>query len=86
MLLLYLNECGEITWCAAVVDLNVEKHEAAESPFWICYDFDSLSRLLDCFFESEIMANRILKSNKHSSKNGQLNLVIFNQIFGKIYM
>jgi len=84
MLFAYLNKCSNITWCAAVVDLNVEKHEAAESPFWICYDFDNLSWLLDCFFESKIMANRILKSNKQSSKNGQLNLIIFNQIFCKI--
>jgi len=46
---------------AAVVDLNVKPHETAESPFRICYDFDSLSWLLEYFFVSEVNATFILQ-------------------------
>ena len=59
-----LYNCGEITCYAAVVDLNVGKQKVDESPFRICEDFDSLSWLLKCFSESQLLDNRILKSKR----------------------
>jgi len=60
----YVYECNEITFRAAVVDLTIQKHEMHALPFRIRYDFDSLSRLLNCFLESENMTNVILKSKQ----------------------
>lgn len=75
----------EITWNAAVVDLDVEKHDAREAPFRICDDLDRFSWLINYLTEREVQANHFLKSqakqhNRSLSDNQAYNRKIASRV------